>query len=116
MDAQQQTQSDGFYHFLGWLEVNKRKVMIWAVAVFVVVLLAIAVVTYQQQKEQRASQALSNVHAPSTSATAPPVGIADAYLKVAKEHAGTHAAERALLLAAATKFQEGAYADAQKVY
>ena len=62
MDAQQ-TQSDSFYHFLGWLEVNKRKVMIWAVAVLVVVIVTIAVITYQKQKEQRASEALSNVHA-----------------------------------------------------
>jgi len=116
MDAQQQTQSDSFYHFLGWLEVNKRKVMIWAVAILGVVIVAIAVVTYQKQKEQRASEALSNVHTPAASMAAPAPGVADAYLKVAKEHAGTHAASRALLLAAATKFQEGNYADAQKLY
>jgi len=74
------------------------------------------VITYQHQKEQRASEALSNVHAPSISTTAATAGTADSYLKVAREHAGTQAAGRALLLAAATKFQEGAYADAQKYY
>ena len=116
MDAQQQTQSDGYYNFLAWLEVNKRKVMIWAAAAAVAVIVAVAVISYQQQKERRASEELSDVRAPSTAVGAPTAGSADAYLKVSKDHAGTEAAGRALLLAAATKFQEGAYADAQKHY
>ena len=117
MDAQQTQPSDSYYNFLAWLEVNKRKVMIWAAAALAVVLVAIVVISYQAQKERRASEALSNVRAPSTAATAPPnPAAADAYLKVANEHAGTQAAARALLLAAATKFQDGAYADAQKHY
>jgi tetratricopeptide (TPR) repeat protein len=115
MDAPQ-TQSDSFYSFLAWLEVNKRKVAIWAAVVLGVVLIAVVVFSYQQQKERRASEALSNVRPTATSAATPAPGAADAYLKVAKEHAGTQAAARALLLAAATKFQEGAYADAQKHY
>ena len=116
MDAQQTQPSDSFYNFVAWLEVNQRKVMIWAAAALVVVIVAIAVITYQAQKERRASEALSNVRAPSTAAAAPTAGSADAYLKVARDHAGTQAAGRALLLAASTKFQEGAYADAQKHY
>jgi tetratricopeptide (TPR) repeat protein len=115
MDAEQ-TQSDSYYNFLAWLEVNKRKVMIWAAAALVVVIVAVAVVSYQQQKERRASEALSDVRSPSTGAAPPPPGTADAYLKVSRDHAGTEAAGRALLLGAATKFQEGAYADAQKLY
>jgi outer membrane protein assembly factor BamD (BamD/ComL family) len=115
MDAQR-THSDSYYNFLAWLEVNKRKVMIWAAAVLFAVLVAIVVVTYQRQKEQRASEALSNVHASSTGAAPPAPGTAEAYLKVAREHAGTGAGSRALLLGAVTKFQEGAYPDAQKYY
>lgn len=117
MDAQQTQPSDGFYSFLAWLEVNKRKVMIWSAAAVVLVIVAIAVISYQAQKERRASEALSNVRSPSTaSAGAPPAGAAEAYLRVAKDHAGTQAAARALLLAAAAKFQEGAYPDAHKLY
>ena len=116
MDAQQTQPSDSFYNFVAWLEVNKRKVMISAAAVLAVVIVAIAVISYQAQKERRASEALSNVRAPSTAAAAPTAGSADAYLRVATDHAGTQAAGRALLLAASTKFQEGAYADAQKYY
>jgi len=117
MDAQQTQPSDGFYNFLAWLEVNKRKVMLWAAAAVVVVLVAVVVISYQAQKERRASEALSNVRAPSTAANAPSAGVAaDGYLKVAKEHAGTQAGARALLLGAAAKFQDGAYADAQKYY
>ena len=121
MDAQQTQQpqsSDSFYNFLGWLEVNKQKVMIWAAAAVVVVVVAIAVISYQTQKERRASEALSNVRAPSASANASisPSAAAEGYLRVAKEHAGTQAAARALLLAASAKFQDGGYADAQKLY
>ena len=119
MDAQQtqQTQpSDSFYNFLAWLEVNKRKVMIWTAAVLVVVLVAIGVISYQTQKERRASEALSNVRAPSANATASTTVAAEGYLRVAKEHAGTQAGARALLLGATAKFQDGAYADAQKLY
>jgi tetratricopeptide (TPR) repeat protein len=115
MDAQQ-TQSDSFYNFLGWLEVNKRKVAIWAAAALAVVLIGIAVISYQQQKERRASEALSNVRPPSAAVGAPTTGAADAYLKVAKDHAGTQAAARALLLAAATKFQDADYTEAARYY
>ena len=115
MDAPQ-TQSDSFYNFLAWLEVNKRKVITWAAIALGVVLVAVAVFSYQQQKERRASEALSNVRPPATGSTTPAPGTADAYLKVATDHAGTRAAARALLLGAAIKFQEGAYADAQKYY
>lgn len=115
MDAEQ-TQSDSWLTFQAWLEVNKRKVMIWAAVVLGVVLLAIVVISYQAQKEQRASEALSAVRTPATGATVPLTGTADAYLKVARDHAGTKAGARALLLAATTRFQENAYADAQKLF
>lgn len=116
MDAQQTTPSDSFYSFMAWLELNKRKVMIWSAAAVIIVIVAIAVISHQAQKERRASEALSNVRAPSTASGVPAAGAADAYLKVAKDHAGTQAAARALLLAAASRFQDGAYADAQKHY
>lgn len=113
MDAEQ-TQSDSWYNFLAWLEVNKRKVMIWAAVILTVVLVGIVVISYQAQKERRASEALSGVRSPSTGANAAAPGTADAYLKVARDHAGTKAGARALLLAGTTKFQEAAYPDAHK--
>jgi TolA-binding protein len=120
MDSQQthaqQTNADRFLAFLAWVEVNKKRLITYGIIVLVAVVAMVAFVNYQAQKEQRASEALSSVRAPSNPATPLPPGTAEAYLKVAKEHAGTKAAARALELAARTRFEEGNYADAQKLF
>jgi predicted negative regulator of RcsB-dependent stress response len=110
------TQSDSYLRFVTWFQANLKRLIIGTV----IVLAAIAVVAFisyeQGQKEVRASHALANVAVP-LSPTAPMrPGTADAYLKVAKEHAGTKAGARALLQAGATYFVEGNYADAQKTF
>jgi tetratricopeptide (TPR) repeat protein len=113
---QPRTQSDSFYAFIAWADANKKRLLTWTLGVAVVVLIAIAVASYEIQKEARASEAVSNVRA-SYSPTQPnPPGVADAYLKVAKEHSGTKAASRAMILAATTRFTDGQYADAQKLF
>lgn len=115
MDAEH-TQTDSWLAFQTWLEVNKRKVAIWTAAILGIALLAIVVISYQTQKEERASHALSRVRPPSVDAKTPTTGVADAYHEVARKHAGTKAGARALLLAATTRFQDGGYADAQKLF
>ena len=110
------TQSDSYLRFVTWVQANLKRIIIGAVTV----LAAIAVIAFisfeQGQKEIRASHALANVAVP-LSPTAPMrPGTADAYLKVAKDHAGTKAGARALLQVGAAYFVEGNYADAQKTF
>jgi len=110
------TQSDSYLRFVTWVQANLKRIIIGAV----IVLVAIAVIAYisyeQGQKEVRASEALANIAVPLNPAAPTPPGIADAYLKVAKEHEGTKGGARALLQAGGAYFVEGKYADAQKIF
>ena len=114
--SSEQTEADRILSFLGWVEVNKKRLINWGVIILVAVVAVVAFVNYQLQKEKRASEALSNVRAPLNPSTPIPAGIADAYLKVAKEFPGTKAGARALLLGASAKFVEGGYPDSQKLF
>lgn len=108
--------SDSFIKFLAWVQVNQKRLTLWGVIIIAVVAIGIFLINYQTQKEVRASIALSSVPV-SVNPIAPlPPGTADAYLKVAREHAGTKAASRALLNAGSTLFTEGKYADAHKTF
>jgi tetratricopeptide (TPR) repeat protein len=112
----QQTDADRFLSFLGWVEANKQRLINWGIAVLVVGVAVLAFFNYQSQKEKRASEALSNVRAPSNPSAPMPPGTADAYLKVAKEFPGTKAGVRALLLGASAKSIEGDYTESQKLF
>jgi predicted negative regulator of RcsB-dependent stress response len=108
--------SDNYVRFLAWAQANQKRLILWGTILVLAIAGVFFFIHYQGQKELRASVALSNVPVPlSPGATVPP-GTADAYLKVATEHAGTKAGARALLLGAATFFTDGKYADAQKTF
>jgi len=102
---------------LAWVEVNKKWLLLGAgTAVFLTVAIFLFIL-HQAQKEQTASQALSDVRLPYSAGSAPPTGASDALLRVANDHRGTKAAARALLLSAGVLFAEGTekgYAEAQK--
>jgi predicted negative regulator of RcsB-dependent stress response len=110
------TQSDSYLRFVTWVQANAKRLIIGTVIVLVAIAV-IAFISYEQgQKEVRASEALANVAAP-LSPTAPMrPGTAEAYLKVAKDYAGTKAGARALLQAGASYFVEGKYADARTTF
>jgi len=110
------TQSDSYLRFVTWVQANSKRLIIGTVIVLAAIAV-IAFISYEQgQKEVRASHALANVAVP-LSPTAPMrPGTVEAYLKVAKDHAGTKAGARALLQAGAAYFVEGNYADAQKTF
>src|SRR5881394_1026659 len=111
------TESTGVVGFLAWVEVNKKRIIIGTVAGLVFLLLAFLFIQHQAQKEDLASQALSDVRIPFSAAVAPAPGTADALLKVAEDHKGTKAASRALLLSAGLMFAEqtpNGYTEAQK--
>jgi predicted negative regulator of RcsB-dependent stress response len=111
-----QTEAPSMIKLMAWVEVNKRRLVVAVGVAVVVIALAVVVVHYQLEKEVRASEALSDVRASLNLNVAPPPGLPEAYLKVAAEHAGTKAAERALALAGAAFYLEGQYAEAQKQF
>src|SRR5437762_408840 len=105
-------EGEGMIDVLAWLEVNKKRVAIGAV---LLLLAGFGIYIYNyvgEQKETNASAALIALHPPVNGSTNEPPVPASAFLKVAEEHSGTAAAERAILLAAGAYFAEGKYADA----
>jgi tetratricopeptide (TPR) repeat protein len=102
-----------FFDLIAWVHARRKHVMLGAVAVVGLGLIAGLIIYQVTQREVRASKALSDVRVPPSPTGALPPGLADAYLKVAKDHAGTEAAARAILQAAGTLFAEGNYREAQ---
>ncbi len=96
-----------FYDLVAWLQLNRKRVLIGAVVALVVAVAASAMIYTQNQKEVNASEALSEIRAPMNPATPPPPGLVDAYLKIARDYAGTKAAARALLVAGGALYVEG---------
>jgi hypothetical protein len=90
-----------------WIEANKNR-LIGGAAIAVAVIFIIWFAACQRQaKEVAAGQALTVA---SLTGDATP---ADAYLKIAEEHGGTVAGQRALLQGAAALFNAGKFTDAQ---
>jgi len=115
MDAKA-AQSPAWIKFLAWFEVNKKRLLIGTVIGLAVGVLIGVVIYYQSQREVRASEALSEVKTPMNPTTALPAGTAAAYERIAREHKGTQAGGRALILAGTTLYMQGAYDDAQKMF
>ena len=104
----------GMIEALAWLEVNKKRLAIGAVLLLIVGFGAYVFNYMGEQKEQKASAALIDLHQP-ISTNEPPVP-ATAFLKVTEDYPGTAAAERALILAAGAYFSEGKYTEAQNTF
>lgn len=101
---------------LTWLEVNKKRLAVAAVAILVLGFCLYVWKEMSYKKEVNASSALLHLRPTGSSPTNQiPVPSAD-FLKVAQSHAGTDAAERAMILAASALFTEGKYADAQREF
>jgi tetratricopeptide (TPR) repeat protein len=105
------TESTLMYDFLAWLEVNKKRLAVGGIALFVLGFAVSLVLYVRNEKEIRANDALLKLGLPQASDRTPSVP-ASAYLKVAAEFAGTHAGARAQLLAAIGLFSENRYAEA----
>lgn len=106
------TQTAGFYDFLAWLEVNKKKI-VTITAVVAVLALAISFTIYNKnQREIAADAALLKLGLPMTQSETATTGTAKDFEKVAIDFAGTAAGERALLESAGLLFSENQYADA----
>jgi tetratricopeptide (TPR) repeat protein len=98
-----------------WFAVKKnRQQVIWGGGVVLVVVLAVSFYFWRKNEiEFAASDALSRVEAQLTVPGGARNESAEAYLKVANEHAGTGAGARALLQAGVVFFTQAKYSDAQ---
>jgi tetratricopeptide (TPR) repeat protein len=106
--------SAGWYNFLGWLDVNKKRVAIGVGILAVVGLIAGLMVWRTGEREVEAGEALSAVkHNPTEAATS---AVAQDYLKVADKYDGTPAGSQALIRAGATFFAVGDYTKAQEIF
>ena len=99
--------------FLAWFEVNKKRLG----AVFVLVVAASAAYmvysNMSEGKEAAAAKAVMALRLPMNAPTNAVQPSAASYAKVAADYQGTTAAEHAVLLAAATFFNEAKYLEAQ---
>ena len=105
--------SAGFYNFLGWLELNKKRLLVGAGIAAVLAVIITAMIQHAAQKETRASHALSDVRTSFPPGPGLPPGAVASYAKVAQDYPGTKAAARALLYAGGAFFAENKFAEAQ---
>lgn len=98
---------------LAWFETHQRQLLYAAVAALAIWLAAFTYNHVRKGAEAQANAALAALHKPAdrSGKQAPPT--AAEYLKVAEQHSGTAAADRALLFAADRLFAEGKPAEAR---
>lgn len=101
--------------FWPWFEANRKRLIGMAVAVTVILVIWYFVTTQREQKAVDAGQAYTQLQL-NMPANPTAQQVADAYLKVAGQYAGTLAAERAQLQAAAVLFSAERYQDAQALF
>jgi len=95
-----------------WAEAHKKQVSYAVVGILAVALVIYFVVWQRAQKEAAANHALSNVVATQLGTAGGDRADPDAYLKIAAEYPKSDAAARALLLGAATLFEQNQFAEA----
>lgn len=110
------TQSAALYNLLAWLEVNKKRLLVWGVVLAAAAAAATIFIVGQMQREESASKALSEIRPGTGPSALPSSETAEAYLELARKYSGTKAAERALLQGAGILFGAGQYAPAQKEF
>jgi len=98
-----------------WLEANKQRLIVVAVAVAAAVGIYYFIAEQHAQKEVEAGQALTQllVNPPANAGAVP---MANAFVQLAAKYAGTAAADRASLQAATTLYAAGSYDQAQAQY
>lgn len=105
--------SVGFYNFLAWADLNKKR-LLWGTGVLAVLALIITIVIQSsKRKELEANHALSELRLVHPPGKPLPPDAAAIYMKIAQDYAGTKAAARALVVGAGILFADGKYAEAQ---
>lgn len=109
----EETQSSWQIEALAWFETHKLQLVYAGAAALAVWLAAFTYKHVRAGREAEANAALAALSKPADKAgKAAPVTAAE-YLKVAEQHAGTPAGERALLFAADRLFTEGKFPEAK---
>lgn len=108
----QDASAEFMFKFWPWFEANRNRLIIAAVVLVLAFFVWLFISTKQQQKEVAAGQAYTEylLNQPPASAAQQ---VADGFLKIANDYAGTLAGQRARLQAGETLFAAGKYADAQ---
>ncbi|MBI5385544.1 MAG: tetratricopeptide repeat protein [Verrucomicrobia bacterium] len=105
--------SEALYDFLGWLEVNKKRVAIGSAAVLAVIGVIATMSWHRKEQELAASMALSAIRVPTHPSEPVPPDTADKLQKLAATYSGTAAGKRAELIRVSFLFAQGQYAEAQ---
>ncbi len=98
---------------MAWVETHQRQLLYAGVAALALWLAAFTYNHVRKGTEAQANAALAALHKPADRAGKQTPPTAAEYLKVAEQHAGTAAADRALLFAADRLFAEGKHAEAR---
>lgn len=107
------SQSDGMLRFEAWVHSNRSQILTGISVIAAAGLAIYGYLSYEEGKETKAAEALTNVQ-PVRPRDNPPAGeLAAGYLKVAADYAGTVAGKQAVLRAASALFGDGKYAEAQ---
>lgn len=104
------------YDILGWLETNRKRLLIGAIAATAI---GFGIAAYRwkaHENEIAASSALLQLKNPATSRGATNLPAASDYLKVEANFGGTDASERAALLAAGALFGDAKYDEARQQF
>lgn len=108
----QDASAEFMFKFWPWFEANRNRLIVAAVVLVLAFFVWFFISTQHQQKEVAAGQAYTQFLLNQPPATATQL-VADGFLKIATDHPGTLAGQRARLQAAATLFEAGRYAEAQ---
>ncbi len=110
----EETQSTSWQvELLAWFETHKPQLAYAGAAALAVWLAAYTYKHVRQGKEAEANEALAALNKPADKSGKAGPPLAADYLRVAEQHAGTPAAERALLFAADRLFSEAKYPEAR---
>ena len=110
------TETTGFYEFLAWFEVNRKRIYTIAGAVAAIALVVAFIVWQNKQKEIQAHAELLRLGLPMMTSEGEKSPSASEYLKVAEKFSGTQAAQMALLKAAEISYSDARYNDALDYY
>lgn len=109
----EETQSSWQIEALAWFETHKLHLVYAGAAALAVWLAAFTYSHVRAGKEAEANTALAALNKPADKSGKQAQPLAADYLKVAEQHTGTRAAERALLFAADRLFAEGKFPEAK---
>ena len=108
--------STGLYEFLAWVELNKKRVLMGAVAVLLLIVALIVLNYVRDRREAAASDSLLALRPLFGAAERGNNPRPEELLRVTADYPSTSAGERALVLAASALFTEGKYPEAQSQF